>query len=91
MQEEIKRPPVFKVVEGKEVDPLIRLAQEIIITQEKAKAVVEHTKHLSRLVKDVQRDIKNKEKDFKQGIFSITHLPKFSPSQFLPSFTGGGC
>jgi len=78
MPEEIKRPPVFKVVEETESDPFVRLMQEITTTQEKAKAVVEHTKSLTRLIKDVQRDIKNKEKDFKHTRDLLGKLKKVS-------------
>jgi hypothetical protein len=78
MPEKKNTPRNFSVVSPEEGEPMVRLLQHITITQEKAKAVVEETKELTRLLKEVQRDIRSREKEFKDTRAIIDRLKKVS-------------
>lgn len=68
----------FQVVGGEQADPFAHLLQQITVTQEKAREVVDQTKELTRLVKEAQRDLKAKEREFQNARQVLDKLKKVS-------------
>jgi hypothetical protein len=73
-----RRPPVFKVVEGTETNSFEGLLSSIMEVRGKAKEVFDMTGNLSKKVKDAQKALKAKEREFKQTKDLLGKLKKVS-------------
>ena len=69
--------PQFQVV-GEEVDPFAELLSAIAETQEQARQTLDKAGKLAKLVRETQRAVKAKEKDFTRTQRLIADLKKVS-------------
>jgi hypothetical protein len=69
--------PQFQVV-GEEVDPFTELLNAITETQEQARQTLDKAGKLAKLVRETQRAVKAKEKDFTRTQRLIADLKKVS-------------